>query len=122
MNDHVQVRQGDLLIESMDGTLPNNLKKVHGNVLAYGEVTGHSHRAVATLPEVPEADKLQNVDLSGVDVFVDADGEMYVEAKKDFSVVHDEHGCIPMRAGNYKVIRQREYDPVAEKKERQVAD
>ena len=58
MKNQDQMRQGDLLFERCD-SIPAGLKKVQNGVLAYGEVTGHSH---------------QVADLSTCDVFVDEEG------------------------------------------------
>lgn len=103
-----QARQGDLLIEAVD-SIPQKSKKQGNRILAYGEATGHCH-------------VIAPVDLSDVDVLVDVDGTMYVEARKNTAVVHDEHGRVKLGKGNYKVTRQREYDAIAAGRERRVVD
>lgn len=85
-----QYRQGDVLLIEID-KLPKNVKKLNHRTLAYGEVTGHSHRAV--------------------------DGELYEDETKNLflqvafptEIIHEEHRPIELPAGNYAVIRQREY-------------
>jgi hypothetical protein len=107
-----QFAQGDLLIMKADkATSKKGYRKRLNGVLAYGEVTGHSHRVFspggsfdATVWE-PE---------SGTgDLLVE------VEAEEGVQVVHEEHGTINLPQGTYTVRRQREYTP---EEIRQVAD
>ena len=67
-------------------------------VLAYGEVTGHAHAIH---------------DLDNVDVFVSAEGAMYLQVKDAVDLRHEEHGTITLPAGNYERVIQREYSPEA---------
>lgn len=99
-------QQGDLLLEAIE-TMPTSLKR-HSEVLAEGEATGHAH-------------KVAPIDLSNVDVFVAGNGELYCEAKKQFTVTHEEHKPITLPKGKYKVRRVLEYDHFAEEA-RQVRD
>lgn len=98
-----QMRQGDVFFEKVD-KLPAKLKKLNTNVIAYGEVTGHSHAI--------------EVDAGDVTLVEDGEGNMYVCVKKGAKacVKHDEHGPIPLTEGNYKVTIQREFDPVKDRK------
>jgi hypothetical protein len=89
-------QQGDLLLETIE-TIPEGLNK-HNGVLAEGESTGHAHK----------------VDLSDVDVFVSENGELYCEAKKEFTITHEEHKAITLPKGKYKVRRVLEYDHFSE--------
>ena len=41
--NRIVVRHGDLLVREIEG-IPDDAEKVEGNVLAYGEATGHKHR------------------------------------------------------------------------------
>lgn len=96
-----QPRQGDVLLIKLDKTLDLDTKKAQEvpkemgfTVLAHGEVTGHSHKIVG-------ADAL----------LYEVDGERFLRVKKDTQLQHEEHGAIPLDAGDYKVVRQREYTP-----------
>lgn len=94
-------RQGDVLIERVD-SIPTNATVVPRDkgkvVLAYGEVTGHSH-AIA----VPKARLLRT-----------ADQATYLEVKEALALLeHDEHAPIALPAGKYRVTIQREYSPEA---------
>ncbi len=102
-----QMRQGDLLFERIP-SLPCQLSKVTSGILAYGEVTGHTHRVA---------------DLSKCDVFVDQDGNMFIQTKENTAIVHEEHDQINLSTGDiFSVTRQRKYDPIAEERERKIAD
>jgi hypothetical protein len=96
-------RQGDVLLISCK-TIPGKTSKVPRDnqgriVLAYGEVTGHSH-AIADLEE--EFAEL-----------LEAEGQRYlsVAGKKAATLTHEEHAAITISPGKYKVRIQREYSP-----------
>jgi hypothetical protein len=73
-------------------------------ILAYGEVTGHMHKLSGT-----------------AEVYRDAEASYF--RGEHVSVVHDEHDKVSFPKNAWiKVIRQREYDPLAAEKERKVAD
>lgn len=97
----MQVRQGDLLIETVE-KLPKGQRKKAGRILAYGETTGHKHC-------------LEDGNVMTIN------GETFFELDKPTVLKHEEHGPIELGKGTYKVIRQREWDPLA-KKERRVYD
>lgn len=87
-------RQGDLLFVKIDKkSIPENAKPVDNNVLALGEVTGHSHRAEGAL------------------VMEQPSGQKFVYAKNGWTVVHDEHDPINLSKGVWEVRRQQEYEP-----------
>jgi hypothetical protein len=100
-----QFRQGDVLIERIDA-LPDDLRQLDGPViLAEGEATGHAHairskhatlfvRSSAPLPLPPAEEKFLRLD-------------------RPAGLVHQEHAPIVLDAGNYRVLRQREYTPEA---------
>ena len=91
-------RQGDVLLVRVDGRPEKctKVKREQGRViLAHGEVTGHAHAI---------RDK-------GADLFQAATGERFLVMQADGSLTHEEHGTIPLAAGTYQVIRQREYSP-----------
>ena len=105
-----QARQGDIFFKSVKST-PENLKKHQSNILAYGEVTGHSHKIISPL-------------VSEMESYVDENGDIYVlSALQEIRIGHDEHHEIVLPKNEWICIsRQREYDPLAADKERQVAD
>lgn len=92
-----QFRQGDILllrieslpVEASEQKIPDRI------VLAYGEVTGHAH-AIAS---------------SEAKLYVRG-SENFIVVPQEASLVHEEHNTITLRAGVYKIIRQREYEPV----------
>jgi hypothetical protein len=104
-----QSRQGDIFFKTVQK--PKNLTEMKphkSRILAFGEVTGHSHQ----IKEGPE-----------VQSFVDSKGDIYMFSKSETIVGHDEHSDIKLPAGSWIcVTRQREYDPLAAEQERKVAD
>lgn len=96
-------RQGDVLIVPVD-SIPESAKPVKRDngrvVLAYGEVTGHAHalreRRVQLLSENGSRDICY----------------LRVSCPEAF-LRHEEHREIRLPAGNYKIVRQREYTPEA---------
>lgn len=106
----VQARQGDLLFQKVrNKPVKYTLHKT--NVLAYGEVTGHRHQV--TFPPFEDLDCL-----------VDEKGDIYLHSdSQDIVIGHDEHQQITLPSGEwFRMTRQREYDPIAAEKERQVQD
>jgi len=93
-------RQGDVLLLEV-ACRPSDVRRVPREqgrlVLAHGEVTGHAHviaDAAAELVTREQAD------------------ELYLLVYGDEVVLeHEEHDTIPLPAGSYRVIRQREYTP-----------
>jgi uncharacterized phosphosugar-binding protein len=82
-------RQGDILLVSKKAS-----GKVIGNgrrVIAYGEVTGHSH-----------------VMDGNVRYHDNGNGLLVAEVIDNASLIHDEHGKIDIPAGEYLIVRQRE--------------
>lgn len=91
-------RQGDVLLREVR-SIPKDAKHKQPKeriVLAYGEVTGHAHAIH---------------DLENVDVFIGANGEMYLGVKRDVALEHEEHATITLPPGNYERVLQREYEP-----------
>lgn len=105
-----QARQGDIFFKSVKNA-PKKLKKHQGNILAYGEVTGHSHKIIS-----PSVSKMES--------YVDENGDIYVlSTREEIRIGHDEHNEIVLPKNEWICIsRQREYDPLAAEKERRVAD
>lgn len=96
MRKPMQYRQGDVLIQRVDSipTGAESKPREQGRViLAHGEVTGHAH--VVTGP---------------AELF-DADRRTFLRVGEAATVVHEEHATIPLPAGEYEIVRQREYSP-----------
>ena len=93
-------RQGDVLLVQVEQA-PSRCRPVSREegklLLAYGEVTGHAH-VVAD----PDAELVTHEEAE----------ELFLLVYGDEAVLeHDEHDPIPLPAGTYRVIRQREYVP-----------
>jgi hypothetical protein len=88
-------RHGDVLIDGVP-TIPAGAQPRSDLILAYGEMTGHSHRV-----EPAEAARL-----------FEHETGLYLQVTANrATVVHEEHGPIALDAGCYRVWRQREYTP-----------
>jgi hypothetical protein len=96
-------RQGDVLVTPISrDLLPAGLvpaaRDARGRmVLARGEATGHAH--------VVTGDRVALLCPPG------APQSLYLLVDGHARLAHDEHGPIPVPAGAYLVIRQREYVP-----------
>lgn len=99
-------RNGDVVIIQID-TLPKNLKRIEVKPLAFGEVTGHSHRV-----EVAERPNLE--------MFEDENGRLYFKLSDHGRVVHEEHKTITLEPGIYTTRIIREYDYIEESMKRVV--
>jgi len=86
-------RQGDLLIVKIAG-IPKDAKRKESRVLAEGEATGHMH------------------ELNAGEAY-EKDGVLYfrVSGERSSTLLHPEHKPITFEPGEYKVVRQREYEP-----------
>jgi hypothetical protein len=90
-------RHGDVLIAAAD-TIPAGARRRAGSVLAYGEVTGHSHRFQ---------------DAGAVELW-EHSGLLFVQISADqATIIHEEHRPITLSRGIYRVWMQREYTPQA---------
>lgn len=90
-------RHGDVLIAPAP-FIPHDAKPRPNVVLAYGEVTGHSHR-------VKEHD--------AADVW-EHGGMLFLRVTADEATIfHEEHKPVVLRRGIYRVWMQREYTPEA---------
>ena len=85
-----------------------NAKKVKNNIIARGEVSGHSHIAVGEV-DVYELDG---------DIILDVKGEAAIRhlleeafTKDGSQVWTQEHDDIKLEPGTYKYIAQTEFDP-----------
>ena len=103
----MMVRQGDILLVLVDGDVPRGARVVEREggsiVIAHGEATGHRHRVRSNDAELYERAT-----------------ERFLRARAPVELVHEEHGTIELRAGLYKVLRQREYVP--QSMPREIAD
>jgi hypothetical protein len=93
-----QYRQGDVLLVPTELSRFSKFKNVARNdgrkVLAEGELTGHAHVA---------NDNAQLVEI---------DGTLYlVVDEPGTTITHEEHPTIEVPAGEYRVQRQRQYNP-----------
>ena len=88
-----QIRQGDVLLEetSLEYHKDKKLIGTGRRVLAYGEITGHSHI------------------LDGNINYYEDNGTIICQIE-DGMLSHEEHGNINMPKGDYIVVRQREQD------------
>lgn len=96
-------QQGDVLVFKVS-EIPSSAKKekpVGGrHILAAGETTMHHHAIY---------------DLEHSDIFVDADGTLYLSVKdKPVTLKHEEHGAQTIEPGTYRIGRVREVDPFSE--------
>jgi hypothetical protein len=88
-------RQGDVFIERIL-SVPRGAVRRPDLLLAEGEITGHSHRIAD-----PDAATLYSL----------GNQLLLVVHRDGAKVVHEEHGPIELTPGNYRVWKQREYDP-----------
>lgn len=102
------LRQGDVLLVAVEeipiGALPVPAAEHRGRmclVVARGERTGHAH----TLP-ADHAVLLRATDASG-------NLEGFAEVlTAGVALAHEEHRSLPIPVGRYRVIMQRQYDPI----------
>ena len=88
-------RQGDVLIQAI-AEIPDGVSAKSDLILAEGEATGHMHRIA---------------DGKTAELF-EKGAEMFLRVfTPNATVVHDEHGPIALKPGNYRVWLQREYAP-----------
>lgn len=99
-------RQGDVLFIRRDCLPAGETKKRPDGAVAYGEVTGHSHR----LADLASAEVME----IGQGVFVRVSEEgVSIEGDPGATFVHEEHGPISLSPGDYEIRIQREYSPEA---------
>lgn len=90
-------RHGDVLLATAE-TIPEEARRLHHTTLAYGELTGHSHR-------IKEAKAAELYALAG---------QLFLKVIADrATLIHEEHGPIELKPGIYRVWMQREYSPEA---------
>jgi len=77
--------------------IPEQAQKRARAILAYGEVTGHSHR----------------IETPGTAEVWEYGNNLYLQVLKTARVIHEEHHPITLPPGTYRVWQQREYTPEA---------
>ena len=98
MKEKKMYRQGDVLFVER-ACAPAGVRRVRKNgEILEGEATGHVHRVASECLAAAEVFEVEN----GLFMTVSEDG---------VSIVHEDHKPILLPAGNYEVIRQREYSP-----------
>ena len=91
-----QFRQGDVFLIQVE-SLPEDAREENHSeriVLAYGEVTGHSHSVAST----------------DAKLFHSSD-QRFLVVDTNAKLVHEEHETIALASGVYKVVKQREFSP-----------
>ena len=96
-------RQGDVAFIRIDQLPAGDRKKREDATVAYGEVTGHSHRLAVEDRQTAEVLEIGD----GLYVHVSEAG-LHLKGAR---FVHEEHGTVTLPAGDYQVIIQREYQP-----------
>ena len=91
--ENKQYRQGDVYLVEIDA-IPAGAKQ-KDNILALGEITGHSHT------------------IEGAEVYLKDGNQFVVVKQKEAMITHQEHKQIQVPKGNYAVVIQREYDVLA---------
>lgn len=92
MKAHHQLQQGDVNLETID-RVPHGAKKLDHKVLAWGEVSNHTHQAVA--------DDCALYEKNGV---------RYLSTPSGTKIQHEEHQTIEIPPGVYHVDIVKEYD------------
>jgi hypothetical protein len=95
------IRQGDLLF--IPSSIPVGTTEVEDGVVARGEATGHNHRIRSRA--------------EGILLMLGT--AMYIKALRETPIDHEEHKTVTLPVGDWRVQRQREYQPDGW---RQVAD
>src|SRR5262245_10595054 len=90
-------RHGDVLIAAAP-SIPPDARRRPGAILAYGEVTGHSHR----FEQMAGVELWEHSDILFAKVTTDA-----------ATIIHEEHRPITLPRGVYQIWMQREYTPHA---------
>jgi hypothetical protein len=91
-------RHGDIMVGAIEKLPTHAVVRQGAPVLAWGEVTGHSHR----------------ISDPSIVTFYQASGEGYFMIEADTAdLIHEEHGTITLPRGTYHFWHQREYTPGA---------
>lgn len=109
-----QYRQGDLLIERIEGrSAPPGSKRALSIVLAEGEATGHHHVLRVGDPADWWKEGAPERETATVPVFNwwREGQEQFFALAEPARLTHEEHGAIEFEEGTHRVTRQREYTP-----------
>lgn len=90
-------RQGDVLFKQVRAIPSGGKPRDNGRILE-GEATGHVHR-------VADCSAAQVLDC-GEQVFLSV-------TENGVSIVHEDHKPLVLPAGDYEIVRQRQYSPEA---------
>lgn len=106
--NHNQVRQGDVFVEKIDGTVPPSLLSLEDSakqdvILAFGEVTGHSHKMLRQMHTDGGSDAVSYAHP------VAPTEPAIVKLLAPVCLVHEEHSTIPLPVGVVRVSRPYEY-------------
>lgn len=99
------LRQGDILIIPVNrrqvpkGLVPVDRDQRKRLVLAEGETTGHCH-AILDDPAI----LFRQADMDEL-------ADRFLKVDQEVEVVHEEHGTIALRKGDYIIRHKREYSP-----------
>jgi hypothetical protein len=93
-------RQGDVLFVKIEKAGNPTKMRRNGHIME-GKVTGHIHRVA-------------DADLEKCELF-DSTEKLFLNVSADsgVSIIHEDHATLELPAGQYEVIRQREYSPEA---------
>lgn len=91
-------RHGDIMVAMVENLPGRAVVRPGAPVLAWGEVTGHSHRIE---------------DASATTFYSVADDGFFVVHAESVRLIHEEHGPITLPKGTYRFWHQREYFPDA---------
>lgn len=109
------IRQGDVLLIATTAQPSVRAKVVLDNgrtILAYGEVTGHSHEVVTSRMPLPRTSRRDEGDaVPPMQLFEEPDGTRLLVVKAPCALQHQEHDPAILSPGvTYRVIRQCEWD------------
>jgi len=87
------LRHGDVVLHRIDSVDVSSMRSIHGNVLAAGTATGHSHMILGACAQYDAGN-----------------GTRILVLESEAQVDHQEHRTTPTPAGTYRVSIKRQYD------------
>jgi hypothetical protein len=99
-------RQGDVYFECIDRLPKGKKTKRENGVVAYGEVTGHSHALAIEDHEIAAVYEIEGQE----DLYLQVSRSGIAIQKGGATFVHQEHLPVTLPSGNYRVWQQREFD------------
>ncbi len=102
---HPMFRQGDILLVFLSSQFNLFAKPAPPGtrlILAHGEKTGHTH-------SLPAEDAVLDAPTAG------QAGQELLHVLRRTELSHQEHDAIPLEPGTYRVVRQRQYDPMRDR-------